>query len=60
MEETMENLAVDAMPAAGGLLWARWQWDGVAALIALLLLSGLLLAGRLGAPARGGASAPRG
>ncbi len=31
----------------GGFFWTRWQWEGVAGLIALLLACGLLLVARL-------------
>ncbi len=38
---------------AGGLFWARWHWEGVAGLIALLLVLALLFVSHLAALARG-------
>jgi YNFM family putative membrane transporter len=32
---------------AGGLFWTKWGWDGVAGLVSLLLVFGLLIASRL-------------
>jgi YNFM family putative membrane transporter len=42
----------------GGFLWTKWRWEGVAGLIALLLVSGLVLISRLACLAKREQSSP--